>query len=296
MKRNIRTIYGNMLQVANQLGVPHRILERSTLNEKLKMQAGVKPPAGNNPKMQYFAIGYGGHLGYMGKNNTYLSTAIDHQPDHAALYKQMPFILREPANDLSQDQRLKYRLRTIWVDETDGKKYIAYWLKVISMSNVVIQSKKSVRDPVTNQLVPEDWTPDSSALNPQPPSLDTNNLDQVVTSATFYSANAELDLSLTALDCAELLNVARIMMKDEAYALVSEYALISGVDQVVTGDNATGGSMQYTEILAAQVNNFLTNRGAAADDSDTGVECMVNYGATEALVADNATNAVFLNK
>lgn len=295
MKRNIRTIYGNMLQVANQLGIPHKVLERSTLNEKFQMQAGILPPASTNPKMQYFGIGYGGHLGYMGKNNTYLSTAIDHQPFHAALYKSLPFILREPGKDLSADQRDKYRLRTIWTDETTGKKYIAYWLKCISLGNVVVQSKKSVRDPVTGILVPEDWAPDSSALNPQPPSLDTNNVDAVVTSASFYSANAELDLSLTALDCAELLNVARIMFKDEAYALVSEYALVSGVDQVVSGDNAAGGTIQYKEIIAAQINNFLTNRGAAADDSDVGIECMVNYGATEALVADNATNATFLN-
>lgn len=295
MKRNIRTIYGNMLQVANQLGVPHRILERSTLNEKFGVQAGIMPPASTNPKMQYFVIGYGGHRGYIGTNGTYLSSAVDHQPDHAALYKHIPFVLREAGSDLSADQRQKYRIRTIWTDETTGKKYIAYWAKVLSLSNVIIESKKTVRDPVTGALVPSDWAPDSNALNPQPPSLDNNNLDQVVTSSTFYSANAELDLSLTALDCAELLNVARIMFKDEAYALISEYGLVSGFDQVVTGDNATGGSIQYTEILGAQINNFLTNRGAAADDSDIGIECLVNYGATEALVADNATGATFLS-
>lgn len=295
MKRNIRTIYGNMLQVANQLGVPHRILERSTLNEKFGVQAGLNPPASTNPKLQYFVIGYGGHRGYIGTNGTYLSSAIDHQPDHAALYKHIPFVLREAGSDLSADQRQKYRIRTIWTDPDTGKKYIAYWAKVLSLSNVIIESKKTVRDPVTGALVPSDWAPDSNALNPQPPSLDNNNLDQVVTSSTFYSANAELDLSLTALDCAELLNVARIMFKDEAYALVSEYGLVSGFDQVVTGDNATGGSIQYTEILGAQINNFLTNRGAAADDSDIGIECLVNYGATEALVADNATGATFLS-
>lgn len=295
MKRNIRTIYGNMLQVANQLGVPHKILELSTLNEKFQMQAGVLPPSSVNPKLQYFAIGNGGHLGYRGVGGTYLSTAIDHQPDHAALYKHLPFVLREVGNDLSQDQRAKYRLRTIWTDQTTGKKYVAYWLKVLSLANVTVQAKKSVRDS-TGKLIPQDWTPDSTALNPQPPSSDTNNVDQVITSASFYTANAELDLSLTALDCAELLNVARIMFKDEAYALVSEYALVSGVDQPVQGDNGTGGTMQYEEILGAQVNNFLTNRGAAADDSDVGIECLVNYGATESLVADNTSNATFLTK
>lgn len=294
MKRNVRTIYGNMLQVANQLGIPHRVLERSTLNEKFGILAGTLPPSSTNPKMQYFAIGYGGHLGYMGVNGTYLSTAIDHQPDHAALYKHMPFILREPGSDLTADQRDKYRLRTIWTDPDTSKKYIAYWLKVVNTSNVIIESKKTVRDATTGALIPSDWAPDSSALNPQPPALDTNNLDQVVTSSSFYSANAELNLSLTELDCAELLNVARIMFKDEAYALVSEYALVSGVDQPNTGDNGLGGTIQYKEIIAAQVNNFLTNRGAAADDSDKGIECLVNYGATEALVADNATNATFL--
>lgn len=294
MKRNVRTIYGNMLQVANQLGIPHRILERSTLNEKFGVLAGTMPPSSTNPKAQYFVIGYGGHLGYMGSNNTYLSTAIDHQPDHAALYKHIPFVLREPGSDLSADQRDKYRIRTIWTDPDTGKKYIAYWAKVLSLANVVVQSKKTARDPVTGALVPSDWAPDSNALNPKPPTLDTNNLDSVVTSSSFFSANAELDLSLTALDCTELLNVARIMFKDEAYALVSEYGIVSGVDQVNTGDNGLGGTIQYKEIIGAQINNFMTNRGAAADDSDTGIECLVNYGATEALVADNAVNATLL--
>ena len=80
MKRNIRTIYGNMLQVANQLGIPHRILERSTLNEKFGTQAGVLPPANINPKLQYFVIGCGGHMSRPGINGISLSSAIDHQP------------------------------------------------------------------------------------------------------------------------------------------------------------------------------------------------------------------------
>jgi len=288
MKRNVRSHAGNMLQVAQMLGIPHVIQEHTTLNEKLTILADQIPATGR-PNLQYFCIGYGGHKGTLGKNNTYLSTSIDHYPDHAALYKMLPFVLREFGNDLTTAQRDKYRLRSI-ITLDDGSRYIAYYLKKIDLSNVTVRSQKNVRDP-NGLITTTDYVPDASALNPQQPDINTNNSNQVVTSTIFLSANAELDISLNEVDCAELLDVARILFKDEAYALVSEYGLVSGVDVPAQGSNGQGGTIQYTEVIAAQIVDFMTNRGSGADDDDKGITCLVNYGATEPLLADSGVNA-----
>ncbi|AHI60160.1 hypothetical protein Ea357_010 [Erwinia phage Ea35-70] len=288
MKRNVRSHAGNMLQVAQMLGIAHVVQEHTTLNEKFNVLPDQIPQTGR-PNMQYFCIGFGGHKGILGKNNTFLSTSIDHYPDHAALYKHIPFVLREIGNDLTADQRAKYRLRSI-ITLDDGSRYIAYYLKKIELSNVVVRSQKNTRDEA-GLITTSDYVPDASVLNPQQPELNTNNIDQVVTSTTFLSANAELDLSLNELDCSELLDVARILYKDEAYALVSEYGLVAGIDVPAQGSTGAGGTIQYTEVVAAQIVDFMTNRGSGADDDDKGITCLVNYGATEPLLADSGANA-----
>lgn len=292
MKRNTRTQWGNMSQVANQLGIRHNVLPHTTLNEKFGFRPDDK--SSNAHVVECFCIGFGGHRGYMSNLNVYLSTSIDHYPDHAALYRHLPFLIREPGNDLSADERNKYAGRVLLTDP-DGKTWIAYMLKVLSKENLSVGSYRSVRAP-DGTVTSDEYTPDSSALNPTPPKLDVNNIDKVVTSSTFYNANAELDLSLTPADCAELMTVARVLYRDEQYALVSEYGIVSGSFATVSGDNGLGGQIQYRELIQSQIVNFLTNRGSAADDSDAGVECYVNFGATEATLADSGANATFIGQ
>lgn len=292
MKRNVRTQWGNMLQVANNLGIEHDILEHTTLNEKWGVQSDVLPTS--TPKVGWFCIGFGGHMGYIGTiSGTYLSTAIDHYPNHASLYKPIPFIAREPGNDLSPQERENYGGRQLITSPLDNRQLIVYWLKKLSKSNLKVSSYKVTRND-DGTFTRAEYAPDSSALNPVQPNIDTNNVDQVVTSKTFYNAGTELDLSLTATDCNELINVAELMYGDAAYALISEYGIVSGHSTTVSGNNGLGGSIQYPEVLAAQINNFLSNRGSAADDSDNGVECIVDYGATEAMVADNGAFASYV--
>ncbi|WP_368912225.1 DUF7208 family protein [Proteus mirabilis] len=291
MKRNVRTHYGNLWSVANDLGIQNPIMEHTTLNEKFNVIPDQIPKTSNGI-LRYFAIGNQGHYGWLSKNNIYLTASVDHYPEHAALYNHLPFVIREPGNDLDADQRRKYRMRAI-ITASDGKPYIAYWLKVISSENLVVQSLKSTRNP-DGTITSDDWSPDSTALNPTPPKLDTNNVDRVVTSDSFLTSSAELDLSLTKADCDALLNVCRILFKDEHYALISEYALVAGVDTVVNGDDGQGGVIQYSEVIGAQAVTLLTNRGYGPDDGDRGIEYLVDYGATEPLLADSGVYAKYI--
>jgi len=286
MKRTTRTLMGDMLQIANQLGIPHQILEHTTLNEKYSILAS-QVPASGRPNVQYFVIGYGGHTGVVSPDNVVFTTSVDHYSSDQSLYKGIPFVMRLPGNDLTAAQRANYRLRNLVTNQRDGLQYIAYWAKPLNMANVTVSAKKIVRDASGTQTS-SDYVPDSSVLNPTAPGVSTNNVDQVVTSGTWLSAVAQLDLSLSPADCTELLNVAQILFGDLQYALVSEYGLVSGIDVVANGDTGQGPQIQYTEVLAAQITDFLTNRGSGADDNDQGIPVIVNYGANEPLLASTA--------
>lgn len=292
MKRSVRTHYGNLWSTANDLGLPNPIMEHTTLNEKFEVAAGDIPKLSNGI-LRYFAIGNNGHTGWLSKEKIYLTASIDHFPDHAALYNHLPFLMRPYGEDIDADLRSKYRMRGLIVLE-DGSKWHAYWLKVISSENLVVESKYSWRTEDGN-IESDDWMPDSTALNPPVPKLNTNHVDQVVSSKSFLSSVAELDLSLNKRDCDELLNVARILKKEEAYALVSEYALVAGVDNIINGDDGKGSVVQYTELLAAQCVSMMTNRGYGPDDGDKGIEYFVDYGATEPMLADQGAYANYLS-
>ncbi len=56
-----RTIYGVYLQTVKTVGIPFEMIPNTTLNEKLNIQAGVKPTANETPFMRYLALGNLGH-------------------------------------------------------------------------------------------------------------------------------------------------------------------------------------------------------------------------------------------
>ncbi len=135
MAENIcRTVYGSALQTAKQLGLPYDVKANSTLNEKFGILSSVSLASDDIPNMRYFVIGNGGHQMTIGANNIAKPEPIQHLATDAALYNQIPFVLREPENDLSPSERLKYALRR---SEThQGRPYYAYYLRRLDLTGV----------------------------------------------------------------------------------------------------------------------------------------------------------------
>jgi hypothetical protein len=274
MQTVVRTVYGSILQTAHLIGLPFNMLANSTLNERFNVQSGVAPLAGVYPKAQYYCIGYGGHQLVLGADNTPLTKVVQHRATDAGLYKPMPFQLVDAANDLAPTERAKYGLR---VAETyNGVNYIAYYLKRIPTSLLTVDLK----DRTINNGVPTDvaFTPTSSNLVPTPPTLAAIAANLLV--SEYIVCTSTLTLSLTDVECAAIVNSAKIIHGDEYYAIISEIGLCSGVDKVIQ----LGDGSNFNEAIAVQIISHV-NTFHSIKFTSGGITGLYDLGVSDVLLA-----------
>lgn len=243
-----RTVYGVYLQTLKNLGLPFNLVPNTTLNERFNVQAGVVPSSGQMPNMRYLAIGNRGHSTVVADDGSDETIPVPHRPSDAGMYGQIPFVLREPGNDLTASQRAKYALR---VQETHhGNTYFAYYLRRMDLAGVNAQLNYAE---VNNGIVTTTpFTPSSDNLNPEPPVI--SNEGVVIGSDTMISASAVINVQLGADDIAEIINAHRVRTNSSRSPVISELALVSGVDREVTGSAGGSGTFTYNEVIAAQIN------------------------------------------
>lgn len=275
MQEFVRTIYGAELQTAQLLGKPVVIRANTTLNQKHDIQAATTVADTDKVAMKYAAIGNGGTRVVQGVNGIARLKAVQHEPRHAALYNQLPFVLRLPNDDLDAGQRSKYRLRKY--ESHDGTTYVAYYLKVLDLEQTSPQLELRTVSNGTTTSVP--YSPTLSDLNPTPPVVD----DSVLTSTgNFIAATAKVPFTLTAWEIEEFLNVCNIVYGDDGYAMISEIGICSGVDRAVTGD-FNGTSTGYTEAIGVQICTFV-NTSIPVKFINTNFTLMLDTGSLEPLL------------
>ncbi len=246
-----RTIYASALQSAQVLGIPYDIVDNTTLNEKFGILDGTHPTEGY-PTMQYLAIGRGGHRNASGADGASLTRLNTHRASDAALFRHLPFVLREVDNDLTAIERANYALRR---EETiDGVTYVAYYLMRINNANVDIDYNRVIVSDGDQSTVP--YTPSSSDLNPTPIEASSTGIN--VSDGEYLTASAGITLNFTANIINEIVNAAKIIYGEEEYATLSEIALVTGQDYTHSAVNDEGGSFTYPEVIAAQVNTHIT--------------------------------------
>jgi len=246
-----RTIYASALQSAQVLGIPYDIVDNTTLNEKFGILDGTHPTEGY-PTMQYLAIGRGGHRNASGADGASLTRLNTHRASDAALFRHLPFVLREVDNDLTAIERANYALRR---EETiDGVTYVAYYLMRINNANVDIDYNRVIVSDGDQSTVP--YTPSSSDLNPTPIEASSTGIN--VSDGEYLTASAGITLNFTANIINEIVNAAKIIYGEEEYATLSEIALVTGQDYTHSAVNDEGGSFTYSEVIAAQVNTHIT--------------------------------------
>lgn len=277
MENITRTVYGSALQSALYLNLPVPIKPNSTLNEKFGIQAGVLPTIDNPPRARYYAIGNGGHKFTVGADGIPKPEPIQHRATDAAAFNHIPFVMRLPANDLSTADRLKYGLRRIEVWQ--GQQYVCYYLKRIDFTGVTVDMQ--LHTVVNGQETVTEFVPTADNLNPQPPVLSSTGVN--LTDGNYVAADARIDLSLTAADCAELINVANIIYQDARAAIVSEAMIVSGVDQAVQVSGSGNSSFSFLEVIAAQVTSFV-NTFIPVNFLNNGADILLDVGATEPLL------------
>ena len=255
MELTTRTLESAALSTAQYFGIPHTYPPNSTLNEYLNIENGVLPGKTIYPRTRYQMIGYGGHRPFTPINGRVIAQPIQHRTTDTGLFKPLPFVLREPNNDLLPTERMRYRLRK--VDTYNGVPYIAYYAKIIDVSQLTIERQMTTVQDGKNVLT-SDYVYNAANMAPQP----TQPLKGLpdLTNGTFVSPNARIWVGLdNEWEANELLNVSKVIFNDEYGALISEIALVAAVDKDVTvgGGSGTGG-FTFTEIIGAQIMNFLS--------------------------------------
>ena len=250
MEKSTRNALGALLQTAQKFGKPFDILPNSTLNQKFGVFDSLLPDPTDDISVRYVAIGNGGHKSVTGANGISKFVSIPHQPRHTALYNHLPFIMRPVDADLIAAERVNYRLRK--EIDVNGARYAAYYLRKLDLTATA--PSLEYRTVVGETVTTNPWEPSLEDLNPVPPALNPN---QVMTTGDDYiAASALVPLVFTEAETLELINAATILYDDPGFAVVSEIALCSGVDRMVSG-NFNGTAMNYTEAIAVQVNDFL---------------------------------------
>lgn len=278
MKSIQRTVLAPALLTAKLMGLRHELVPYTTLNEKLGIQAGVTGDATVTPTLGYWAIGDNGHNYTAGANNRPYVTPVQHRPTDFAAFSQVPFVLRLPTDDLSVNLRRNYALRR---EEThDGTTYIAYYMKRIdntdarvSMQHVVIADGNTT----VTELIPNE-----SNLSPTKPTVPPTGV--TTADGEYVMASAPLVIQFSQFDAAEFMKVAKILYGDENEAIISEIALVTGIDKPVQITTSTG-QVNFNEAIMAQIYTHIT-AFYAIGFSNQGFDFTVDIGFTEPLAAE----------
>lgn len=276
MEHVTRTIYGSYLQTCLKLKVEHVISPFTTLNEKLGIQSGVVPPPGVYPTVGYYVWGNKGHQGQIGADGIPLVIAAQHRATDAALFNQLPFVLREVNNDLTSIERAKYGLRRVEV--RGGISYVAYYLKRIDKTNVVAEMQ--YRSNTNGTITTTPFVPTADNLSPTPVVIPEGGVTTLT--GDYAIVSAQTDISLTAWEVAEMLNVAEIIYGDSNYAIISELGICSGVDKVITVTPTVGAPFNFNEVIAVQISTHIAVMNVLTS-SNEGVTRLLDFGTNDPL-------------
>lgn len=276
MESVIRTIYGAHLQTCKLLNKPFTVLPNSTLNQKFDLFADQVPGVNEYPHLGYIGIGNKGTTYEVISGGFLFTTPIPHLARHASLYNHIPFIVRSVNDDITSTERLKYRLRVPIT--IGGQQYVAYYLRVMSLDNVVpgVELRNVTDDVITN--IP--FAPELSDLAPTHPVLSNVNLN--TPNGDYVVSTAKVVFTLNELDIQNIMEACSLIYGDPRYAVINEISLVSGIDKLQTGVFG-GTTINYTEVITAQTVAFLSQNHILTD-STTEVQIGLNVGSVEPLL------------
>ena len=277
MKKGTRTALGIYLQSCLFRQLPFVMQEKTTLNESLNIQAGVAPPSNVYPTVKCIGIGVGG-LRPQVSEGLWSIEAADHEADHFGFYKQMPFVIRRPENDLSPTERAKYALRRI--ETINNISYVAYYLR--RLDNPITTASLEVLTVNSGVTTSVPFVPTTANLNPTVPDISNKNINTV--DGTYITASNTNTIVFTSEDISNLIEVAETLYGSGNRAVISEIGIVSGVDKIVNSPSIGNTTIQFNELICAQIVSFI-NTVLVAPASSNGSFITFDLGATEPLLA-----------
>lgn len=278
MLNTVKTIYSGMIQTYKSFGLPYTPQLNSTLNEIWNIHDSTAPNSGREHKIQYIAIGNGGHRYITGPQDIPYPQSIDHIATNGGAYRFLPFIMRPAAGgqDLSPTLRDKYAMRALL--DIGGVKYWAYYLRLVDITNLVPEAKITTYVDGVASEVP--FVPDNSNLTPTPPEIPSSGA--TTTNGQFVTVEAPIKVVFTSDDIAELINCCELLFNNPNLAIISELMVVSAIrDEVALLDTSLNPIVgNYWEALRAQVTNFVESNFPAAANQG-GFEVDLNLGVND---------------
>ena len=281
MESIVRTLWGIGLMSAKYPNLPIEIPKFTTLNEKFGIATNQTLAANEIPGAIYYAIGNQGHRVEIGANEIPLTSPIEHDPTHAALYGHLPFVLRPVMNDLPKEKRDQYALRKELL--IGAEKYYAYYLKRLDFTNAKVNYYKTTVIDGEETTVP--YVPNSGNLSPLKPKISATSV--TTTSSSTVYASTEVTINFNAFDVEELINACKILYNDERYAIISEIAICSGVDRQLSGLTAGNSQIVVKEAICVQVNAFVSASHNVAE-TNQGFTRIIDLGENEPLMTGSS--------
>lgn len=294
-----RTIYGSTLQTVKALGFKLEVPEFTTLNQAINEPTIVDLlPSTATLGMEifdeynvdtdfdaistkYLAIGNGGHKNIQNPNDAVpYSVPVPHLATDSGLYNMCPWLVRPVTDDLSIEERKKYRLRRTII--RDGVLYSAYFLRVLEYSRSTPDLMVTTIE--NGEETSAQFVPTIENLRPSHP---TENQDY---HGKYANVSAFVPVVMDAKEIKDFKEACRIMFGNERMAIISELAICSGVDKPVTQRYPSTGAQnpmtvpenQFFEVAACQVQVFISTYIPLAY-ADQEYSFTLDVGATEPL-------------
>lgn len=271
------TALGILISGAKNCDQPFELLPNTTLNEKYGVMAdsATGKKNGGDFKLGWYGIGIKGSK-CIGENAEGIEVRriLDHTATDFAAFKPIPFVIRELADDLDEEERKNYRMRVI--RKIGDITYVMYFLKAIKFDLYDPSIKTGYRDPVTGNNDEDVYTPKESDLSPTPYEL--LSTDSVPISNQYSTATGTLNLTLEASDLDEIRNVCTIMYGTSSVAAISELYLVHGIDTLNDGEISQGGSVKYQELCPACVSYQITELYGRDANANNRLKIFFEYG------------------
>lgn len=249
----MNSIQQTFLSIENMLysitGVQNDIKRYTTMNERLDISPNVTLGNDEKVKLGVLVIGSGGHTCAPGTNGRPRIMPRNHTAENLSTFDPVPFVLRPVEDDLTLAERNKYCLRK--EVNVGGKIYFGYYgLRLnITKDNFEV---RTVRVTKINGVDEEThYELDSNNIFPEPVDLPVDHA--VVASDVQLRVTAPISIRLDFNAVNEFVEACKIMNNgDETTAVISEMALCTGADRVISVPG-TDGTIQFNESITTQV-------------------------------------------
>jgi hypothetical protein len=237
-----KTLICAYFELENLSPTSMRDLTDYTLNSKY----GILPSeiSTSKPTFGYFGVGI---KGFKNLDDGQLSAPYIPGAENMDLFEPIPFRIVPVTEDLSNEERAKYRMRVL--KNVNGTDYWAYYLKKVE---ILDERVKFIETDLTTRVETELNTLDSNKLNPIPI---TTTAEGTVTATSEIITAITINLQITGAEVREAIDV--LYDGNLLKLKISEIGIYTGEDKAHVGSDNTS----YTEAIYAHLAYHYCNLG-----------------------------------